>query len=339
MKVFNFSNFIYEDKNYHLTTKEEALDIINKKCKEKKLIFKGFVGEYSGNSTKLILYCPKHNHEWSTTILKTFKINKSGCYFCGIESGSNKKLIPESDVINNINSICNKKNYQFRGFVGKYSGKSTKLILYCPNHKPSGYTWSTTNYDSFKTGRGCPKCGVEIPKNSRRFSEEQATINIINKCKERGYEFVRFLDKYINNQSIIILNCVKHGEWNMVYSSFIRGNGCPICNESKGEQEVAKILKKYEIKYFRQHMFDECRNLKKLPFDFYLPEYNICIEYDGRQHYEIVFNEDSFIKIKENDKIKNDYCSEFNDRPKLIRIPYFYFKNIEEILVDKLKLF
>lgn len=76
--------------------------------------------------------------------------------------------------------------------------------------------------------------------------------------------------------------------------------------------------------------FDGCKNQKKLPFDFYLNDFNIIIEYDGIQHFKPSFNEKEFKNIKVNDEIKNKFCKDNNI--KLIRIPYWEFENIENIL-------
>ena len=73
-----------------------------------------------------------------------------------------------------------------------------------------------------------------------------------------------------------------------------------------------------------------------LYFDFYLPDYNCCIEYDGEQHYistGYYGGKEKLNRNQENDNIKNNYCKEHNI--KLIRIPYWDFEknkiNIEYI--------
>lgn len=61
--------------------------------------------------------------------------------------------------------------------------------------------------------------------------------------------------------------------------------------------------------------FDNCKYKNKLPFDFYLPDYNICIEYDGLQHYESIeyFGGEKNYKLRiEKDKIKTKYCQDNN---------------------------
>jgi very-short-patch-repair endonuclease len=77
--------------------------------------------------------------------------------------------------------------------------------------------------------------------------------------------------------------------------------------------------------------FKNCKNKKQLFFDFFLPDFNCCIEYDGIQHFEIVEffgGEKSFNERLINDNIKNDFCEENNIS--LLRISYK--DNINEIL-------
>ena len=91
------------------------------------------------------------------------------------------------------------------------------------------------------------------------------------------------------------------------------------------------------IKYIEQYKFDDCIYKDKLIFDFYIPSLNTCIEYDGEGHYKpFRFNKDKETmqkKLEETqirDAIKTQYCKDNNI--KLIRIPYFEFDNIDEIL-------
>ena len=92
-----------------------------------------------------------------------------------------------------------------------------------------------------------------------------------------------------------------------------RGSGCPTCKVSKGEDKIMNILKEKSVDFISQHTFDECRLKNKLPFDFYLPEMNVCIEYDGIQHFEIIDHFgglERYNKQKMKDKIKDDFCYE-----------------------------
>ena len=124
--------------------------------------------------------------------------------------------------------------------------------------------------------------------------------------------------------------------WLSKPNNILNGFGCPQCNESKGERQVRQWLEQHGIVYEFQKPFVECSDIKCLPFDFYLPQYNTCIEYDGEQHFrpvdfggegEIIALQ-KFKIVQKHDVIKNKYCE--NNNIPLLRIPYF--KNTEEEL-------
>jgi very-short-patch-repair endonuclease len=143
-----------------------------------------------------------------------------------------------------------------------------------------------------------------------------------------------------NNKSKIHLKCNKDKfEWYVSYDHFIgQKTGCPKCNSSKGEIKIEEYLKLNNIKYEFQKKFKECKNIKQLPFYFYISELNICVEYDGIQHYKPIkrFDGDEGLKQTQlRDSIKTQYCIDNNIE--LIRIPYFEKDNIENILKEKLK--
>lgn len=114
------------------------------------------------------------------------------------------------------------------------------------------------------------------------------------------------------------------------FSDFLGYEPC----KSLGEKLIEEYLIKNKISYISQKRFDDCKNIRTLPFDFYLTEKNICIEFDGPQHEKLsnYFNmsEQDFYKLKVNDTIKNNFCLENNI--KLIRIKYENINNIDNIL-------
>ena len=351
---------------------EDAIALIKDKCKKQNYKFSGFVdNKWNGNATKLKLKCDKHNFTWSPS-LKSFKIDKAGCKFCGVERRSKLNMTSEDVGVKNVINKCEEKGYTYKGYIPPWNGKLTKLKLFCP--KEGHGDWNTTIYDSFvNSNKGCPECGKDISRNSRRFDEKTAKINIENKCKEKGYTFLGFVgDKYINNMTKLVISCPKHGKWDKAtYNSLIsKKQGCPICNESKGSIKISNFLEKHGFthinqseyqsikkqeltkKYFiREYSYDDCRSnittfnkkrSRKLPFDFFLPNYNLCLEYDGEQHFIPKFgkkeNDKGFLMQQENDKIKNEYCTGENDKPSLLRIDYKNYNNIETILSEKLKI-
>ena len=112
---------------------------------------------------------------------------------------------------------------------------------------------------------------------------------------------------------------------------------------SKGEYLITTLLNTLNIKFEKQKVFPTCcYNNASLRFDFYLPSYNILIEYDGIQHY-ISQNSgwDTLKKLEKTrkyDEFKTNWCKE-NNIP-LIRIPYTDFNLLsEEYLLTKIKEF
>lgn len=107
------------------------------------------------------------------------------------------------------------------------------------------------------------------------------------------------------------------------------------CVSSVGEQKIMQILDKYNVFYVRQKTFPTCKNKIRLRFDVWLPDYGVCIEFDGYQHFHKSNEWDTDEKYntrKKNDGIKDQWCLD-NDIM-LIRIPYDQTDNIESILSD-----
>lgn len=104
------------------------------------------------------------------------------------------------------------------------------------------------------------------------------------------------------------------------------------CLKSKGEEQISYCLQKLGVIFYTQKTFDDCRNGDSgilYKFDFYLPDYNTCIEYDGEQHFfGWNSNQQDLLKIQQRDKEKTQYCAKNNI--KLIRIPYYDYNKINE---------
>lgn len=110
----------------------------------------------------------------------------------------------------------------------------------------------------------------------------------------------------------------------------IRGHtlSCGCRHKSKWEMFIDDLLTELNVDFIPQKRFSDCMNKKctdVLPFDFYLPNYNIIIEYDGEHHFQPVKGwggEEKFKITQQNDLIKTNYCKLNNIN--LLRIPYTY---------------
>ena len=126
----------------------------------------------------------------------------------------------------------------------------------------------------------------------------------------------------------------KHDLCNFIYWSNSKNYSCPRCKGSKGERKIRYILTKNNIKFEEQKIF--LIKGHKLRVDFFLPDFEIIIQYNGQQHYKPIpyFNGiQGFRKQQLYDNYKRDY---FGD--KLYQISYLDFKNIEFLLNDLLNL-
>lgn len=109
--------------------------------------------------------------------------------------------------------------------------------------------------------------------------------------------------------------------------------------KSLAEHIIIEFLDKHNIRFEDEKTFKSCIHINQLPFDFYLPDYNMLIEYDGEQHFKPITlfgGEEIFENIKMKDKIKSDWA--INNNYNLIRIPYTKMNYIETILSEALEL-
>ena len=138
---------------------------------------------------------------------------------------------------------------------------------------------------------------------------------------------------------------IKHNKCEHVYEvtphNFLdSGNRCPKCGNYKGEIESERVLKQFNVNYECQYSFDDLLSDFGIPlrFDFVifnkLNELLFLLEYDGEFHYKKIYDGHDFEGQVYRDNLKNEYCKQNNID--LLRIPYWEFDNIEEILTNKL---
>ena len=215
----------------------------------------------------------------------------------------------------------------------------------------------------------CKECGKEFEAHvsaQRQFCStnckykylaihpSEKTIKIRTKRKENSV--LRFYEKYDQKNSPfelledyipgnkILCKCKEHNQtfYMTAYNILDGENACTQCYMSKGELQIQKFLEDKNIDYIPYFRFSDCKDKKPLPFDFYLPDKNILIEYDGEQHFHPVNYEgindnialENFEIVKMHDKIKTEYCYDHNIT--LIRISYTDFENINNILSQKI---
>lgn len=276
-----------------------------------KFNYKLLSDKYIGIDSNLEVECPQ-GHIFSPTF-HNFLHNASRCPTC------NGGLAHTYEYVKN--------RIESKGFVllsKEYVNSKTELLMKCPN----GHILKQS-FENFKLERSCKFCN----NSTRKFIYEYVKGYI------ESFNYTLISTEYINKDSLLTVKCEKGHEYTVSFHNFKAGYRCPMCNSSKGEKVIEDILKKYGIVYLCEYKFDDCKYKSKLPFDFYIPSLNTCIEYDGIQHFvpiEHFGGKNKFRQTNIRDKIKTDYC--LNKGITLIRIPYWDYDNIEQILLNELRL-
>ena len=282
---------------------------------------------YIGRTKRIIMKCLLHNIECRKTPSEV--INGSGCYLCGIEKVKEAQFISQEE----FESRVYYKNPHIK-IIGKYTGATNLIECHCLKHSIDFVRLALSLYND---NCGCDECHKELIRQITGFSKEQY-IEILH----FNFPHIDLTGEYGSLQEETDFYCHKcDTSWNE-RPILVKNRGCPMCENNKTENLVGSILNDYDIKYKRQYTFEGCKDKRKLPFDYYLPDYHVLIEYDGEQHYYPVGfgcrNEqekyEKFMYIQKHDMIKNNYCTD-NNIP-IIRIPYWEKKNMQEFLLSKL---
>ncbi len=230
---------------------------------------------------------------------------------------TNKQFIAEA------NKLYPLKEYTF---LEDYKNNRKKIKV---RHNKCGHEYKVKPVE-FLSGVRCPKCFGTPKKSNKRFLQDVEALV--------GDEYT-FLENYKTNKTKLK---VRHNKCGRVYEvrpdSFMNGRRCPYCKSSKGEKLISEYLTKKRIDFISEKTFRGLKDNVSLRFDFYLPSFNLAIEYDGRQHFEpVTFGginkekaEENHRLVKKHDCIKNNYCREKGVR--LLRIPYMEFESIDKIL-------
>lgn len=277
--------------------------------------------KYVNNHTKIKIFCK----ECQTYFYQTpnHHLNGANCPVCAKENRASKRRLSQLEFITKVKSIHGDK-YSYNEI--NYITSSKRIKIFCKTCNEFFYQLASVHLQ----GSGCPSCANK--KTSLRCRKKFSTF--IKQAK-----FIHG-DKYSYRESIytgaekkIKIFCKKCNKFfEQTPANHLNGKGCPYCNISKGEQQIEKLLIKYNIKYIRQKRFINCKYKNTLAFDFYLPDYNTCIEFQGEQHYKAINffgGMPAFLKRQKRDKKKKQFCKKNNIS--LVEISYLE-KDIETII-------
>lgn len=307
------------------TKNKWSLYNINKYIENNKITSQLLSKQYKGSKVPLTFRCEcgqTFRKSWDDFYMREYTL----CPNCMKKQASKKKDI---EVVDN----------EFRRYGYQIIDKSE----YTGNNIPI----ECLTTDGYKV----MKSYSNLKKNGRRNIFSYAhnkdnyvyNVNHYAKINEIDITCLQLLDyrSGAHGQYYIMVQCACGNIYKSTIDYIRYGNyRCPICSKkmSNSEYEIKKFLDSNNIKNISQHKFGDCKYKRELPFDFYLPEYNTCVEFDGVYHFkqQPCVTEEQFKEQILRDKIKNKFCDDNNI--KLIRIPYFNFnrKQLRKIIIDEL---
>lgn len=263
--------------------------------------------EYKSGSKKVCIICPEHGEFWQTP---NNHLANHGCPDCsGRGKLSTEKFIKKAKEVHGDKYDYSKVNY---------INSSSKVEIICPKH---GSFWQQAN--SHLRGTGCPQCAFERT-NKQKFLTTEEFIEKSRKVHGDRYDYSK--SEYFRHDVPVIIICPEHGEFEQRPDSHWQGNGCQKCGKSHGELSIQRFLEENNIKYIDQYEIDIDKNINisgKAQIDFYLPDYNLAIEYNGEQHYRPIHyfgGQISFNRQQKRDMFVRNYCEE--NKIKLLEIKY-----------------
>lgn len=255
------------------------------------------------------------------------------CKTCSIRKTFKKKNRPTAErEIQLFYDWCNIHDYTPLSNIDDYKSVKSYLFYICPEHGKMH-----TVMERVHQGSICGKCAKHKYGRYHTKPIDDVIREVESKNNNKLLNPEDYIDTTTRNLRIVCGSC---GQEFITSLASIKGSygHCYSCGQkySQGEDLIETFLINHEVQYEPQKKFEDCRDKRVLPFDFYLPEYMTCIEFDGQGHYQPVFGDKSFERTVLHDKMKNKYCEE--NGIKLIRIPYWDGNNINEILSKELNI-
>lgn len=278
--------------------------------------------QYENAKTPVTIICPIHG---KFLMRPANHINqKQGCPKCGKLKAAETQSLTTEEFIKKAKEVHGDKyDYSKVNYTRNYQ----KVCIVCPEH---GEFWQSP-HDHLQN-KGCPICRNILIGNIKRSSIKDF-VEKARKVHGDRYDYSK--TNYTGVHDIVQIICPEHGEFNQEANSHLHGIGCPKCRQSHGEAIIRNIMEEYYVKYQNQYRINISKTINSSGYsyiDFYLPDFNIFIEYNGIQHYvpvEHFGGELRFKKQTQRDQYIKDYCKINNI--KLLEIPY-KLKDYNDIL-------
>jgi hypothetical protein len=276
-------------------------------------------------------------------LLKQRETTNKDC--CGHMECKNKKVHETyiKNLINNKETLAHKfphliTEWSSKNLQSPYQfsyGSESRVWWICSK----GHEWEDNVLHRTGSDRGCPYCS-----NKRVCMDnclQTLRPNIASEWHPKKNDKLTPFDYTYGSDKIVWWLCKNGHEFkNSISNRTSKGTGCPICKESKGERKIREFLESLKIKFISQYEINGLVGLggKNLKFDFSIFDNNknllFLIEFDGEFHFNKYYEEQNFETLQIHDKRKDQYC--IDNSINLVRIPYWEFEDIEDILTKEL---
>lgn len=312
----------YTKKGYHFTKRYDTFTVRARDLSE-------------GSKAKIDAVCDYCGAQYITQndVLRHGRvmISKDACPKCAGKKASEVSYQKRADrYYSDLEAICNELNYELLTEKSEFTGLCMRIRYRCKKH---GIREAIL--DNLLRGHGCLLCSYESRFDSVRHDKRyvEAVINHVDgNTLLNPDEYKNMTDRNLR------IRCRCGNEYCTSFSNFLKHGvtSCYACSckESNGETLVRRFLEDHDIRFVPEKRFKDCRDKKPLPFDFFLPDYDICIEFDGKQHFEDIDGFCDYDTVRRHDEIKNRYCTEHGIR--MIRIPYYHGDMIDQILEENI---
>ena len=216
---------------------------------------------YRGQNNKVIITCPIHGD----FLQKPYHhLDGHGCPECA----GLKPLTTETFIARAKEKHGNDFDYSKVEYINYH----TKVCIICHEH---GEFWQSPN--AHLRGQKCPMCSKSHKDTISSFVEKAKKVH------GGKYDYSKVI--YSNSKTNVVITCPIHGDFSQAPDKHLVGQGCPICKESHLERHIRLILQTYGIPYESQSNINGL--LEKQSVDFYIPQFNLAIECQGKQHFGI----------------------------------------------------
>lgn len=249
--------------------------------------------QYLNNRDLIDIKCQKHGKFQQRV---SAHLQGYGCVDCSNEKRTytTEKFVTKANVVHN-------GKYDYSKVIYRHS--QTKVVIICPKHAEFRQLPNL-----HLLGSGCPVCA----NNERKLVKEEFIFKAVAQHGDK-YDYSNVIYKGCREK--IIITCREHGNFEQTPNSHLNGAGCPYCNSSKGERVLETIFNNNGISYIREYKLPEI--ISRREYDFYLPDHNLLIEFQGIQHYKPIDyfgGEDALNYTKQNDRLKRSFAKLFKYR-------------------------